>query len=564
MSGGTLLKHLSFLTLLAALVALVSSSPASAQAGLAGTPLDSCIARVRPGDTVSTVIAKAPTFDCTTPHPDFGPGDYWVMSEPITAHASDRDVRVRVGSLWQDHADLYVLYADGARSRIDVGGRAIPRYLQLGAIVEVPIPTRTAAVTRLLWRVDGAANRRGIILGQRLSDPQSSAHANVVMAAIYAGFAGLAFALLVYNLSLWWALRHRFQLAYCGMLLALLGYAMTSSGVVAWLFPAIENNDRIRLNYIFLGLAAAGAVTFARSFFERRLFAPWLRRATTVAILMLASSGFIFSTLSYLAMGISDRISSIMFLAGLLVVVPILWSAWTRGSRYLGIFAIAWAMPIAFAGARISSALGMMPPDFWIDNSTVISLAFEALISSLAIAYRVQMISRERDDALEAEMQARELADADPLTGLLNRRAFLQQAVGRDGVQVLHLIDIDHFKAVNDTLGHDGGDEVLRVFARSLRTAVPQGGLIVRLGGEEFGVVADEHALDADAILDTLRAARMPFDLTVTASIGSCVGRLASEADWKGLYRRADRALFEAKTAGRDRSRHAGNVAIAA
>ncbi len=564
MSGGTSLKHLSFVGLLAALFALVTAPPAGAQAGLAGTPLGSCVARVRPGDTVPKVMADAAAFDCTTAQTDFGPGDYWVLSKPVPAGASDRPIQVRVGSLWQDHADLHVLYADGAQAKIDVGARAISRYLQLGAIVEIPVPVRTAAVTRLLWRVDGAANRRGIVLAQRLSDPPSSAHANMVMAAIYAAFAGLAFALLVYNLSLWWALRHRFQLAYCGMLFALLGYASTSSGILAWLFPAIENNDRIRLNYIFLGLAAAGAITFARSFFERRVFAPWLRRATTVAIVMLASSGFIFSGLSYVAMGISDRISSVLFLAGLLVIAPILWSAWSRSSRYLWLFAVAWSLPIVFAGVRISSALGMFPPDFWIDNSTVISLAFEALISSLAIAYRVQMLSRERDDALEAEFQARQLADADPLTGLLNRRAFLQQAVGRNGVQVLHLIDIDHFKTVNDTLGHDGGDEVLRVFARSLRTAVPPGGLIVRLGGEEFGVVADEHVLDADTILDTLRAARMPFDLTVTASIGSCVGRLTSEADWKGLYRRADRALFEAKTAGRDRSRHAGAVSIAA
>ena len=562
MSGGTLIK---FLLIWLVAAAATFANPADAQAGLAGQALGSCVARVQPGDTERGMFARPGVFDCSTQPTDFGPGDYWVLSDAIPNDIATRHIRVRVGSLWQSNAALHTLYADGSIATVRLSSTDLSKRMQLGAIVEVPLPFGDARATRLLWHVDGAANRRGIILGQRLATAEESAHANTVMAAIYAGFAGLAFALFVYNLSLWWALRHWFQLAYCGMLVALLGYATTSSGVMAWMMPDIDNNDRIRLNYVFLGLAAAGAITFARAFFERRVFAPWLRVATTTAIVMLALSGFIFWATSYLDMGISDRCSSIMFLLGLLVVAPILWSAWTRGSRYLWLFALAWAAPIVFAGLRILSAMGLFPADFWLDNSTVLSLAFEALISSVAIAYRVQMLSRERDDALAGEIQARLLADADPLTGLLNRRAFLNQAIGRPGAQTLHLIDIDHFKSVNDTLGHDGGDEVLRVFARTLRMAVPAGGLIARLGGEEFAVLMTHAAaIEADALLDNLRDARMPFDLTVTSSIGTCVGTLASETDWKLLYRNADRALFEAKTAGRDRSRRARDLSMAA
>jgi GGDEF domain-containing protein len=64
----------------------------------------------------------------------------------------------------------------------------------------------------------------------------------------------------------------------------------------------------------------------------------------------------------------------------------------------------------------------------------------------------------------------------------------------------------------------------------------------------------DAEAL-AEHILDRLRNARMPFDLQVTASIGTCTGPLLREADWKTLYRSADAALYEAKAAGRDRAR---------
>ncbi|MFX7784946.1 diguanylate cyclase, partial [Acinetobacter baumannii] len=80
------------------------------------------------------------------------------------------------------------------------------------------------------------------------------------------------------------------------------------------------------------------------------------------------------------------------------------------------------------------------------------------LISSVGIAYRIRLLGRERDEARAQELAARALADIDPLTGLLNRRAFLHRAIGRPGAQTLLILDIDHFKAVNETIGHDGGD----------------------------------------------------------------------------------------------------------
>ena len=390
--------------------------------------------------------------------PIMAPATIGYCLPPIAAADDVHNIRVRVGSCGSPALTLHATYSDGSMLTFSTSSTSSSRYVQLGAIMEFPLPWRHARVTRLLWRVDGSPNMRGIVAGLRLADARESAHANTMMAAIYAGFAGIAFALLIYNLSLWWALRYRFQLAYCGMIVALLGYALSSSGALAWIAPAIDNNDRIRINYTMLGLAAAGAIAFARTFFEPRIFDGWLRRTTdSSAIALLAASGLSFAAVSHIDVRIADRAASFVFLIGLIVVAPILWHAWARGSRYLWLFALAWAAPIAFAGVRIMAALNLFESNFWLDNSTVLSLAFEALVSSLAIAYRVQMLSRERDDALAGELQARLLADADPLTGLLNRRAFLTQAVGRPDAQMLHLIDIDHFKAVNDTLGHDGG-----------------------------------------------------------------------------------------------------------
>jgi GGDEF domain-containing protein len=78
------------------------------------------------------------------------------------------------------------------------------------------------------------------------------------------------------------------------------------------------------------------------------------------------------------------------------------------------------------------------------------------------------------------------------------------------------------------------------------------------MGGEEFAILSPiDRAIAPDALLARLRAARMPFDLTVTASVGACSGPIVTEPDWKAMYRRADRALFDAKQSGRDRVRFA-------
>ena len=183
----------------------------------------------------------------------------------------------------------------------------------------------------------------------------------------------------------------------------------------------------------------------------------------------------------------------------------------------------------------------------------------------VAIAYRIRLLCHERDVAIAGETIARRLADTDPLTGLLNRRAFLDRAIGRHGEQKLLIADLDHFKRVNETLGHDGGDEVLRVFARVLRSCTPVGAIVARIGGEEFAIIVDtDTTLHAEAILDRLRATRMPYDIAVTASIGGCSGPLVTEIDWKALYRGADLALFEAKASGRDRVRSHAPAARAA
>ncbi len=537
-------------------VSTLCATPAQARSAVVGSPVTVCFSPVHDGDTPAAMLAAAGRFDCTTRQTSFGPGSYWALSTPLTGLDGSR-TRVRIASLWQERATLYALYPDGTIRSASYDGRAASAHLQLGAMIEWSLPATAAPPERLLWRIDGAANLRGILLAPTLATPDESARANMTMAALYAGFGGLCLALLVYNLAMYGALRHRFQLAYCAMVAALMLYAFTSSGALAWLNPTMLNNDRLRMNYILLCTAAATALTFARYFFAPSVTSGWVGKAVSYITAASVIATGMLALLAPWQIRALDTAFSLTFAAMIIVLLPIVSRARREKNAQVWLFAAAWAAPILFAALRLLGNITLVPWNFWLDNSTILSMAFEAIISTLAIAYRIRLIALERDEAIEREIIATRLADVDPLTGLLNRRAFLRQAIGRDGEQALMLTDLDHFKRINETLGHDGGDEVLRVFARTLRQAAP-GALIARMGGEEFAILLDAgRAIAPDAILARLRGARMPFDLTVTTSIGACAGPLATESDWKAMYRRADRALFDAKQAGRDRARFA-------
>ena len=184
-----------------------------------------------------------------------------MLSRPLTPIADrDQRERVRIASLWQDRVTLYALYPDGTVRGWAYDGHAATRHLQLGAMIQWRLDPKLGAPVRLLWRVDRSANLRGIVVAPMLATAAEASRANIAMAAIYSGFAGLCIALLVYNLAMWGALRHRFQLAYCAMVLSLLLYAFTSSGALAWACPTILNNDRLRLNYLLLASAAGTAL----------------------------------------------------------------------------------------------------------------------------------------------------------------------------------------------------------------------------------------------------------------------------------------------------------------
>lgn len=168
--------------------------------------------------------------------------------------------------------------------------------------------------------------------------------------------------------------------------------------------------------------------------------------------------------------------------------------------------------------------------------------------------------------AAEATAELRRMATTDPLTGLWNRRHLLERLEAETGRSrrngrplCLAILDVDHFKRVNDLHGHPAGDEVLRVLAALLKEAVRLSDVVGRMGGEEFAILMPEtDRAQARLVCERLgravaqRPIRLPSgeDLKVTLSTG--IALMAGREGSDRLISRADSALYDAKAGGRN------------
>lgn len=536
------------------LFALIASRPAYARE----VAIQTCVAPLAAGQSAADFPTNARDFVCDQSQNALGGGDF--VSElrfaPVRSDATNPLV-LRMTSIWQDAQTIRFHYADGSKSVLAVNAQQASQYLTLGAIWEFKVPARPAALSSIRIVTRGSANLRGIVVDATLVTREAANGLNKVFVAIYAAFAGLAVALLIYNFSLWRALRNRFQLYYCAMVCAISAYAFSSSGALALAAPWIANNDRLRINYVLLALCAVTGIRFVRNFFEREVSDAWLVNSIRRFCIATLLASLAFAILSPWQIAVFDRLYFVTISALVLLVFPLITLAGARRARNFGLFMLAWAAPIAIAVLRSAAGFDLVPYSVWLDNGTLIAMAIEAALSSMLVTIRVRAIIGERDHARSEERSARMLAGTDPLTGLFNRRSFLDQAIGLRSRQQLLLIDIDHFKKVNDRLGHEAGDQVLVAVAEAIERCRPERSVAVRLGGEEFGILLPRKLAStcrADDVLTAVREAVMPQGITVTASIGISEGTLASETDWKRLYRLADAALYRAKADGRDRA----------
>jgi diguanylate cyclase (GGDEF)-like protein len=228
---------------------------------------------------------------------------------------------------------------------------------------------------------------------------------------------------------------------------------------------------------------------------------------------------------------------------------PAIFMLFAHGSLFLLRTPFAGMLPWLPAGAVVGSV--------WL-----IVMTFEALLFTISIAFMLLAMAKER-----SEFRLRTAAMVDSLTGIANRRAFLQDgaaltkrhAASPCAVAVL-LVDLDHFKSINDRFGHAVGDHVLQIFARTAQECAKGPDLIGRVGGEEFAVVfydvgQERAAARAELIRTAFAEAADEVDgypVAATLSIGM-VFSTSMTLDLPELMIQADEALYDAKERGRNR-----------
>ena len=349
--------------------------------------------------------------------------------------------------------------------------------------------------------------------------------------------------------------RQRIRLAMSGLAALLMVFCLVVMNAVAAAGLANAVHVRVWTVCSVLGLIVVYAAI--RSGWSRRFKDPALTLAQILYAITCCAAAFV---IAGPARGVTLPILAIILMFGIFGLT-------TR--QMLGV--------LVYSLVAFGVASGVVAARDEPDYPTVVAAAYVGmvvvvLLSSTFLTTRVQStrehLRRQKAELARALEQIRQLATHDDLTGLLNRRAMLdrmqleQRRSLRSGSPLLIAqLDIDHFKAVNDTHGHAAGDLVLQSFADTVRRNVRDTDVLARWGGEEFVLLlCDTPAADAVALMERLRQAVQAMQvpvaqggqpITVTVSIG--LARHTPADPLAGTLERADQALYAAKAGGRNR-----------
>lgn len=303
-------------------------------------------------------------------------------------------------------------------------------------------------------------------------------------------------------------------------------------------------------------VALISAVLFMVRFCSLRRHAPWLR----VLLLALAGMMALLAVLQATGMPFVRDIVHALFnpllalCSGLMVLASSL--ALLRGSRAALFFLFGWLPLLVLTALTSIQVSGGLAHVEWLNEASLAAGAVEALVLAIGLADR--SLNMRRDHHL-----ARELADKDPLTGVFNRRGWIDaaQKIMQDTQQThaLLFMDLDHFKTLNDELGHGAGDQALITMAENLATELRPQDLLGRFGGEEFvamlrGTDSTNALLVAQRLCRRLHRLEIPLDHRgnlLTISIGLATRR--PNDTLSTLVERADAAMYTAKSRGRNR-----------
>lgn len=341
--------------------------------------------------------------------------------------------------------------------------------------------------------------------------------------------------------------------------MSLLGFLLGDLGVVQEGLPSAlqASNLGYALSFALGGLSAAAGVHFALRYTRIDESRPGVARTLRgLAVWALLSTALVL--LDFTSWSPGPWISQIILVAfnlgiaaAILLMVPTVALAARQGQREARLYLLGWLPLMSLLVVSILVLTGVLPTQ--LRPSPLWLLAGTAL-ASLVLAWG--LIDRARRDQIERDA-ATERALRDPLTGAVSRAAVVPRLESAASGTVLLYLDIDHFKAINDRLGHATGDRCLQRFVRRCREQLRGVDVLARQGGEEFLALLPEIGLpEALRVAERIRVAvaapaQVPQEPDFTVSIG--VAQRAEGESVTAWIGRADQALYRAKAGGRDR-----------
>ncbi|UYP29930.1 sensor domain-containing diguanylate cyclase [Pseudomonas sp. Z8(2022)] len=609
-----------FAFLLAFLLGLSTSGPAAASVLLtdasSGMPLNAHIELLE--DTNGNLSIE----DLTNPeqqarfHPANGRASvgqslnpWWIkLTLQRDTHAPANWV-LEVGSVTQ--LDLQLYQPDGQGGwLLRQSGERVPYHESRDhpyrrMVFDLP-PLGEQPTTFYLRAFDPAGNSFPLRIWQLDELKQLAASENLVLGAIY----GVIFALLLYNLFIlislrdkayfWYVLTTAFALVF---IISMTGhgaqYLWPGGAVPPWF-------DRVTLPSLW-GLFAC---RFTQTLLQTKLYVRWAHH-----LLSMACALYIVAIVLNL-FGQRYLAAWIIALLSLTSIPAALGSAvvrWRQGFFPAQLYLYGYGLVLGSVSILLLRTTGVLQPAQWNAYVFPLAVAAESILFSFALAYRIQILKQERAVALQqadrektarlAQLQAsadelqaaitrrtaelaaanerlrereRELQHAafhDPLTELPNRRYLVERcesALGhaqrhKESVALL-LIDLDHFKPINDRFGHAAGDMMLQVIAKRLRERVRLGDAVARLGGDEFAVLicgSDAESQAREIAERLLAELSEPVHygaerLRVTISLGVALYPQHAQ-NFAGLYKVADQTLYRVKELGRSGARVHGD-----
>ena len=512
-------------------------------------------------------------FACAGAPRDFHERWLWLRAGGADLHKLTSDWRLVVDQTRFESMRAIIVYDDGTVEHRFRSGKAHGHW-GVGGFLEFDVDARPMPVQEVYLGIERLVNLDTMRKVRAVAEPEF-VRTQILWVAIASAFAGVVGASLAYTSFLYAGLRHAFLRQYAFWCLAVLAYGLSWSNLAFYAAPELAGSWGVRLNLWTAGLATLFASLFMVAFLEagalpRRLKAllvatGWLSLAAAV----LASFDQLGATYAY----VLDRILNGIVAFGVVLMLACIAVAHRRGSRSVRFYALAWSPALAAFVVRVLRNFHIVPHSDWIDMGLFGATMLETMLLSVAISDRFRKLETERNKAQAERATLSRLAETDDLTGLYNRRGFVtrvqallaspRQAMG------LILIDVDHFKSVNDRFGHDAGDQILAAIGRVLGRLSGPRLAAGRLGGEEFGIAAalsyDELVELGERVRREVGALRFDFGSVTAVTVSAGVACSHRSLPFVDLYRRADQALYAAKRQGRDcvvaiedpRARHA-------